>query len=489
MSSASVHDTVSHPTNGHFETAREFFVTVELYLSPKAASGLRKPPTSRKKTDKRESIKQVSGLVDDGQKKLREKASWLGIGRGSTSAGQWRTATCKLTEEDEGCLFNIYIDEAILHQSVYVYLLNHTDIRVLDRSLFDRKDCIGIYCVSGQRWSATGVNEPIFLSFSNSDTFHTWVALLRSYACPEVYGQRVNPAEGGLYRMWRQIEVNCLQGRSLGVSRQFVDGVATGVSESQQDTDTDHDCFCEIYANDILCARTTVKKCVSLLDWHEGFLLPDVPPFESLEIIVFREKRMAKVSAIGSVLIPLGNFRRGEYVEGWFPVLDNTAANVCIQIGEIRLKLKVDEEIILPHYEYFSIVQTLNSHNYLDWMNELGTRLQLKDMSSQFISIAVANKTLVEYICALADREVDGSPTNHNTLFRGNTTLTKTIELFMAWYGKAFLEASVGNVIRRICTEKVSIEVDPSRSGKNSRDIERNVDLLLHWSSEFWNSI
>jgi C2 domain len=206
------------------------------------------------------------------------------------------------------------------------------------------------YCLNlatgarGQRWSATPVNEPIFLSFSNSDTFHTWVALLRSYACPEVYGQRINAAEGGLYRMWRQIEVNCIQGRNLGVTRQFVDGIATGVPEGSQDADgADHDSFCEIYMNDMLCARTTARKGLVCVDWHEGFLISDLPPFENLEIIVFREKRMAKATVVGSVSIMLGNFRRGEYVEGWFPVLDNTSANVSIQVGELRLKLKVDE--------------------------------------------------------------------------------------------------------------------------------------------------
>ena len=198
--------------------------------------------------------------------------------------------------------------------------------------------------ISGQRWCATGVTEPIFLSFSNSDTFYTWITLLRSYANPEIYGQRINTTEGGLYRMWRQIEVNCIQGRNLGVSRQFVDGIATGVPESPQDTDgADHDIFCEIYMNDMLSGRTTAKKGVGSLDWHESFLISDLPPFENLDILVFREKRMAKVGVIGTVSITLGNFRRGEYVEGWFPVLDSTSANVSIQLGEIRLRLKVDE--------------------------------------------------------------------------------------------------------------------------------------------------
>lgn len=77
----------------------------------------------------------------------------------------------------------------------------------------------------------------------------------------------------------------------------------------------------------------------------------------------------------------------------------------------------------------------------------------------------------------------------HQTLFRGNTILTKTMELCMAWYGKAFLEASIGSVLRRLCAEKVAIEVDPLRSGKSTKDVERNVDQLIYWCQEFWNQI
>lgn len=63
------------------------------------------------------------------------------------------------------------------------------------------------------------------------------------------------------------------------------------------------------------------------------------------------------------------------------------------------------------------------------------------------------------------------------------------MELCMAWYGKAFLEASVGVVLRRLCAEKVAIEVDPMRSGKSPKDVERNVDLLIYWCQQFWNQI
>lgn len=59
----------------------------------------------------------------------------------------------------------------------------------------------------------------------------------------------------------------------------------------------------------------------------------------------------------------------------------------------------------------------------------------------------------------------------------------------MTWFGKSFLEASIGNILRRLCTEKIAIEVDPLRSGKSTKDVERNVEHLIYWCQEFWNQI
>jgi hypothetical protein len=59
----------------------------------------------------------------------------------------------------------------------------------------------------------------------------------------------------------------------------------------------------------------------------------------------------------------------------------------------------------------------------------------------------------------------------------------------MGWYGKSFLEASVGFAIRRLCLDNVSIEVDPLRNAKGPKDVERNVDLLVYWCREIWEQI
>jgi len=59
----------------------------------------------------------------------------------------------------------------------------------------------------------------------------------------------------------------------------------------------------------------------------------------------------------------------------------------------------------------------------------------------------------------------------------------------MNWYGKSFLEASIGQVVRRLISEKVAIETDSTRSGKGIKDQERSIEQLVYWCNEFWNGI
>ena len=202
---------------------------------------------------------------------------------------------------------------------------------------------------SGQVRGAATTTEPLYIQFEDDDTANTWLALLRSYAMPEVYGRWLSPEDGGLYRMWRQVDLTCLQGRNLGVTRPLSDDPSGAEQDTKGEGDAiDMDVYCEIFVNGTICGRTTVKKGIGSPDWHERFQLTDLPPFENLEIVVWREKRLTRPSVIGSVVIVLVNFRRGDSVEGWFPVLNGGQAS-STQAGEMRLKIRVDECVPTPH--------------------------------------------------------------------------------------------------------------------------------------------
>ncbi|TCD71534.1 hypothetical protein EIP91_008915 [Steccherinum ochraceum] len=469
----------------------ELYVTVEVYV-PKSASSSRK--LARKKTEKRESVRPLTATLDGGSKKVKEKSSWLGLpSRSSGGNDPWRTATCKLVSENNSTqtTISIFLDESKLYHSVHINKLFQTDIRPVHHSLVDRKNCLGIYCEPAKNTFNSNITEPLYLHFATPTLMHTWLSLLRSFAEPETYGRKGAGHEGGLYRMWRQVKLTCISGRNLGASRSQAEDNTSGDPDSKSEGDAiDLDVYCEVFINNILCGRTTVRKCVGSPDWNEAFTFPDLAPFENMEVVVYRERKLVKPIVLGSFSVYLTHFRRGESVEGWFPVVNNTGAHVGVQLGELRLKLRVDEEIILPSNAYAAMHRAMQARNYLDWIADFESKLKLKDVIDHVMSIAQAHDVLIDNIMDLANREVDGTHSTHNTLFRGNTVFTKTMEVFMWWYGSDFLEASLGPVIRRLCTEKVMIEIDPGRStGRHGKDIDRSVNTLVYWCNEFWNAI
>ena len=172
--------------------------------------------------------------------------------------------------------------------------------------------------------------------------------------------------------MWRQVEVHCISARDLGQAKRLPDSrgselkppppVGSDPSISSNGSDyngspppgtpdgsTDCDVWCEIWVNGLLSARTTVKRSTSNPEWHETFLIGDLPPFDNLKITLYKEKKGGSKSVpIGSVVVPLASFRRGEYMEGWNPIAgastnSSTGSGFYSQVGELRLKLKVDE--------------------------------------------------------------------------------------------------------------------------------------------------
>lgn len=184
------------------------------------------------------------------------------------------------------------------------------------------------------------------------------MALLRSYAVPEVYGPST-PAEGGLYRIWRQVDLHIAQGRHFSGSR-VVTTSSSPTEQAREGAETDAvdlDLYCEVFISRQLCARTVVKRSLGSPEWHERFVFPDLPQFEDLLVIVWQEKRAVKPTLVGTVDISLTNFRRGSPVDGWFPVLHGTSGVMTpLQVGQLRLKVQVQEEVVLPRAAYSRVL-------------------------------------------------------------------------------------------------------------------------------------
>ncbi|KZW02215.1 hypothetical protein EXIGLDRAFT_760059 [Exidia glandulosa HHB12029] len=504
--------------------SNEFIIQAELWtLASKGGGALTfRSKVSSNALRKKASEKQQAG--NDGAPKLKERSSWLSGSGAGKGAGHWRPVTCKLIEDDELATLNIIVEDAVVY-SILVHTMNTTEIRLVDRSLFNRPDCLGLYCKAGNTSAGSGFMSSLYIAFPSTDAVNAWAALLRSYAVPEVYGRRVAPGQGGLYRMWRQLELHIIQGRNLGTARLVTDPPSSPVTEDADSPQRDEmDLFCEIVlsTDDQPAARTSVKRAGGEPYWHENFTFGDMPPLGSLFVNIFREKRSSllplgsgqpppntgllgggnSAAIFGGVEIALGNFRRGETVEGWFPVLLGGAAANGIQVGDLKMRVRIDEEIVLPAEAYAPLLKSLSERNFLDALYDLEKKLKVEQVPTQIIPLAVASNVLISDIFTLAEREVEASLSSgtQHTLFRGNSVLTKTMELAMLWYGRPFLDSSIGPIVRKMCAERVAIEVDPVRLGIPAaggamggtgriKDLEANVKLLVEWSQKLWQQI
>jgi hypothetical protein len=100
-------------------------------------------------------------------------------------------------------------------------------------------------------------------------------------------------------------------------------------------------------------------------------------------------------------------------------------AGAMIQVGELKLKIKVDEyvhlhifnhntdpffnrEIILPSKAYKNVLDALEQRNYLDVLSDLEQKLRIDHamISNHIVSLAVARNRLLKDIVQLAEREV-----------------------------------------------------------------------------------
>ena len=113
----------------------------------------------------------------------------------------------------------------------------------------------------------------------------------------------------------------------------------------------------------------------------------------------------------------------------------------------------------------------------------------LEEVAKILLRIYQAETQLLPRILRLAEQEIDGDVKSASILFRGNSILTKSVELYLRLVGAEYLELSIGEPVRRLCAEKVEIEIDPSKmkSGVREKDINNNVNTLREWTTEVWN--
>ena len=225
----------------------------------------------------------------------------------------------------------------------------------------------------------------------------------------------------------------------------------------------------------------------------------------------------------GKVSFRLDELEPGQDLAKWWPILDEHDQ----AMGEMFMKARLEETVVLMSHEYEPMSDLLHSFS-----NSLTLNLSqilasdLNQLSETLLNIFQVSGQAREWISALIEDEIDGvhkdssasrlkyttrihsnesresnqerevlvrdlgrtAMVEVNLLFRGNSLLTKALDLHMRRLGKDYLDDTVGERLRDINDSDLDCEVDPSRIPRED-DLERNWRNLMSLTQGIWKAI
>jgi hypothetical protein len=229
---------------------------------------------------------------------------------------------------------------------------------------------------------------------------------------------------------------------------------------------------------------------------------------------------------IGKTDIYLDDLGPNLEVEKWWPLV-NMYGN---SVGEVLVKVSSDECAILMARDYQPMSELLHKFsNGLTLQIAQMVPTELKRLSEFMLNIFQVSGQAGEWLMALVEEEIDGTlkdtpasrlrfskrlgsadstesfPSNSdrelfvrdmgnnakleaNLLFRGNTLLTKSLDLHMRRLGKEYLEDTLAEKLKEINDKDLECEVDPNKV-TSQHELDRNWRRLINLTEDLWKSI
>ena len=89
--------------------------------------------------------------------------------------------------------------------------------------------------------------------------------------------------------------------------------------------------------------------------------------------------------------------------------------------------------------------------------------VDLDEVAARLLRINIFHCRVLSRLYLIAKQEIRDNEGKSAILFRGNTLFTKSMEMYLRTIGGDFLEAALGDVVKRICKENIILEIDPNR--------------------------
>ena len=225
----------------------------------------------------------------------------------------------------------------------------------------------------------------------------------------------------------------------------------------------------------------------------------------------------------GKVDLRLDDLQRAIDTEKRWPLLDGQDHVV----GEILMKVQVDDLVVLMSHEYQQLTELL--HTFSNSLTQQLSQMlpsDLRKLSETLLNIFQVSAQAGDWLMSLVEDEIDGlhkethisrlryrrriasddsyesgierelflrdlgksATVEANLLFRGNSLLTKALDLHMRRVGKEYLDDTLMEKLRDIAESNPDCEVDTNRVS-NPDDLRRNWRNLIALTENIWKSI
>lgn len=225
----------------------------------------------------------------------------------------------------------------------------------------------------------------------------------------------------------------------------------------------------------------------------------------------------------GKVDLRLDDLERATDTEKWWPIVNEREQVV----GDILMKVRIEELVVLMGQDYGPMLDLLcHFSNALTIQISQMAHIELRRISEILLNIFQVPFEASNWLKSLVEDEIDSihketpmskfrfgrriashdsyesgverevflrdlgknATVEANLLFRGNSLLTKALDLHMRRLGKEYLEDTLCEKMRDIDESDPECEVDPNRV-KNPEDLSRNWRNLIALTENVWKSI
>ncbi|KAG1708492.1 Ras GTPase-activating protein 3 [Nymphon striatum] len=229
-------------------------------------------------------------------------------------------------------------------------------------------------------------------------------------------------------------------------------------------------------------------------DWDIfTYIGKEMDPLE-LKIGVFHDSSVFGNVFLGEVRIPLQTIDLKVGHNAWYFLKPRECyKTVCPDLGSLRLKMYYTSDHVFSSQFYEALKNLLLQSSEIQPITSssayiLGQIVSNKvDAALPLVKIFLQHGRIVPFLSSLAKLDIS-KVTDTNTIFRGNTLMSKCMDEFMQLTGLHYLHNTLKLCIDQIISEHKPCEIDPSRL-KEGECIKANLQNLMYYTTKIFEEI